>query len=225
MRVLRPIELILFLFERASKIDLKTALTNRQNTLPIHFQKLASNPLNHPCHHFLIKFFNLSLDPVGQLIKIFGLPATLIDGPLDNGPQRLDQTALRDVGRVLRTSDMGHVVLSQTVEDRLCVVRRRQIRPEEDFVIAVVAGDERELSTSNAGVEIGITADGDLRPVQIRGGDPLWRDGQPNEEVRLAFLSLTKFLHWQVSMRGWTNRIGCLWVRCRSVKSISHRAK
>ena len=82
--------------------------------------------------------------------------------------------------------------LSQTVEDRLCVVRRRQIRPEEDFVIAVVAGDERELSTSSAGVEIGITADGDLRPAQIRGGDPLWGDRQPNGEVRLVFLLLNR---------------------------------
>ena len=102
-----------FFIWKSIKIDLKTALINRQNTLPIHFQKLALNPLNHPCHHFLIKFFNLSLDPVGQ----------------------------------------------------------------------------------------------------------------PNEEMRLVFLSLTKFLHWQVSMRGWTNRIGCLRVRCRSEKSISHRAK
>lgn len=56
----------------------------------------------------------------------------------------------------------------------------------------VVGGDEREQSTSNAGVEVNILADGSLRLVQVREGDSLRRNGQPNK-AGLILLSLAKF--------------------------------
>jgi hypothetical protein len=39
--------------------------------------------------------------------------------------------------------------------------------PEKDFVSIVVADDERKQSLSNADIEVGVLADGDLRPVRV----------------------------------------------------------
>jgi hypothetical protein len=48
------IDLIECSFKRVLKVDVQTSLKNRENSLPIHFQKAAPNAPNHVCHHFLI---------------------------------------------------------------------------------------------------------------------------------------------------------------------------
>jgi hypothetical protein len=100
--------------------------------------------------------------------------------------------ALGNIGRVLRSSNVAKIIFRTTADDKLRnVMTLGQVTM--NFIILMVAGDEWEKSTSNAGIEVDVMVDDSLRPVCIGREDPFQKNGESNDEMKLVFVSLPKF--------------------------------
>ena len=93
-------------------------------------------------------FFEGVVDPVGKLVQVIGSRAIGVDNSLHLNPKVFDWSQFGGVSRVAWFVHKIDVVAFEEVDGVFCVMRRREIRPEDYFIILVIGLDERDQARS-----------------------------------------------------------------------------